>query len=682
MRDSGKFEIITSTFAFHFLFWKTYLCENFLSMRNFIILFFLLFPPLAFAQVVINELDSDTPGVDNLEFIELKTPSAFQTLDGYVIVLFNGSSSGNDSSYFAYDLDGYTTNINGTIVIGSNNVSPVPDILISENIIQNGADAVAIYLGDASDFPEGTKATTNNLIDALVYGTNDSDDTVLMSLLGVSIQVDEDQNNNKDHESIQRNNDGTYFVGTPTPGILNDGSGVVLNGVSFSVSQNQYHEGDSFNIVFTTQENVSSPITINFTLDNGGFDTADYTGNTSVTLPAGNNTASTTITTIDDNIDEGDEIILISMDVLPNTFMRLNDNMKIRLIDNDYTVAPYGTPLSPTYGIVESTAPSGYYNSLDNLSGTNLKQAIQNIIADENVVRAQTYADVIDILMEADQNPAHSNQVWLLYTEQGRPKLDYAGYENENATWNREHTYPRSRGGFYSIKEDGIADGLQVFWNTNADSLRHGNSDAHALRAVDSGENSSRGNQDYGEYNGPAGNAGSFKGDVARSVFYMAVRYNGLDVVSGNPPNNTVGQFGNLDSLLVWHRNDPPDDFEMNRNNVVYIWQKNRNPFIDYPDLVEYIWGNQQGNTWNQPMKIEENNLSSMWLYPNPSSGKINISGIEGKARFVLYSLSGEKIFTRNIKEKASFNIDLPTGIYLVKIVGDKTTQTSKLIIR
>src|SRR5690606_22758917 len=179
-----------------------------------------------------------------------------------------------------------------------------------------------------------------------------------------------------------------------------------------------------------------------------------------------------------------------------------------------------------------------------------------------------------------------------------------------------------------------------------------------------------------------AGNAGSFKGDVARSVFYMAVRYNGLDVVSGNPPNNTVGQFGNLDSLLVWHRNDPPDDFEMNRNNVVYTWQKNRNPFIDYPDLVEYIWGNQQGNTWNQPMKIEENNLSSMWLYPNPSSGKINISGIEGKAWFVLYNLPGEKIFTRNIKQKASFNIDLPTGIYLVTIVGDKTTQTSKLIIR
>lgn len=651
-------------------------------MRNFILLFFLLLSPLTFSQVVINELDSDTPGVDDLEFIELKTPAQFQSLDGYVLVLFNGSSSGNDSSYFSYDLDGYTTNINGTIVIGSNKVSPVPDILISENIIQNGADAAAIYLGDASDFPEGTKATTTNLIDALVYGTNDPDDTVLMSLLGVSIQVDEDENNNKDNESIQRNNDGTYFVGTPTPGALNDGSGVQLNGVSFSVPQTQYNEGDSFNIVFTTQENVSSPLTINFTLDNDGFDANDFTGNTSVTIPAGDHTATITINTIDDNINEGDEIILISISSLPDTFVRLNDNMKIRLIDNDYTLAPYGTPLSPTYGIVQSTAPSGYYNSLDNLSGTNLKQAIQDIIADQNVVRAQTYADVVDILMQADQNPDHSNQVWLVYTEQGRPKLDYAGYENETATWNREHTYPRSRGGFYSIKDDAIADGPNIFWTTNADSLRHGNSDAHALRAVDSGENSSRGNRDYGEYNGPAGNAGSFKGDVARSVFYMAIRYNGMDVVSGNPPNTTTGQLGDLDSLLVWHRQDPPDDFEMNRNNVIYTWQKNRNPFIDFPDLVEYIWGNKQGNTWDQPMGTDQNHLSGVMIYPNPSSGKINVSGIEGKAELVVYSISGEKLFTGNIEGKTSFNMNLPPGIYLVKIHEDKTTMTSKLIFR
>src|SRR5690606_39512851 len=74
---------------------------------------------------------------------------------------------------------------------------------------------------------------------------------------------------------------------------------------------------------------------------------------------------------------------------------------------------------------VTSTQPIDYYNSLDGLSDVVLRQALQDIVADPNVVRAQTYADVIDILKEADQNPENSNQVWLVYLEQGRPKLDF-----------------------------------------------------------------------------------------------------------------------------------------------------------------------------------------------------------------------------------------------------------------
>src|SRR5699024_9054658 len=121
---------------------------------------------------------------------------------------------------------------------------------------------------------------------------------------------------------------------------------------------------------------------------------------------------------------------------------------------------------------------------------------------------AQTYSDVIDILKEADENPLNSNEVWQVYSETGKPKLDLQVTSNSAGTWNREHTYPRSRAGYYSIEEDEIADGKAIFWPTNADSLRHGNSDAHALRVADSGENSSRSNQDYGEYSGPPGNLG------------------------------------------------------------------------------------------------------------------------------------------------------------------------------
>ena len=223
-------------------------------MRKIFTLLLLLAITSVKAQVVINELDSDTDGVDDLEFVELKTDNPFASLDGYVLVFFNGSTSGNDSSYFTIDLDGFTSDINGLFVIGSMGVSPVPQYFISDNTIQNGADAVAIYQGDDFGFPEGTQATTTNLIDALVYDTNDADDTGLMNLLGVSVQINEDENNNKDFESIQRNNDGTYFVGAPTPRQLNDGSGVILNGVSINVNATEYNEGDTFPIQFTTQQ--------------------------------------------------------------------------------------------------------------------------------------------------------------------------------------------------------------------------------------------------------------------------------------------------------------------------------------------------------------------------------------------------------------------------------------------
>ena len=525
------------------------------------------------AQIVINELDCDTPGIDDKEFVELKSDTPNFSLDGYVVVFFNGSDSGADSSYMTIDLDGYQTDVNGLLLIGSDAVEPFPQLLISANVIQNGADAVAIYLGSDFDFPEGTLATQTNLIDALVYDTSDTDDTELMALLGVTEQVNEGSGNNTN--SIQRNNDGTYTVATPTPRVLNDGSGEVFNAISISTSQTQYNEDEIITLMFTAEENVSTDVEFSFSLNNSGFDSADYAGDTTVTMLAGDNFVSTSITLIDDDLDEGDEEPLVRFTDLHWPYIPNNNFLKLRVVDNDFTMADFGSPINPTYGVVSSTQPMGYYDSLDGLADDNLKQALQDIIADPTTVRAQTYNDCIDILKEADENPENSNQVWLVYLEEGRAKLDFQTTSVNTGKWNREHTFPRSRAGYFSIEEDEIADGIDVYWETKADSLRHGNSDAHALRAVDGPENSSRGNQFYGEYNGPTGTLGGFKGDVARSVFYLAVRYNGLELVNGFP-DGMVGQFGDLATLLDWHRNDPPDDFEMNRNNVVYNWQFNR----------------------------------------------------------------------------------------------------------
>jgi len=652
-------------------------------MQRFIALFFIGFSYLATSQVLlINELDPDNPGIDDKEIIELKSETPNFSTDGYILVFFNGSSSGGDSSYLVLDLNGYETDINGLLTIGSVGLTPAPQVIISDNVIQNGADAVGIYQAAVEDFPEGTLATQTNLIDALVYGTNDSPDTALLSLLGESEQYN-DNDTDVNLRSIQRFEDGmgieTYSAATPTPRRPNDGSGITINPVAISVPETMYNEGDSFTITFTAEIAAASDINFSISLANNGFNNADFTGNTNLTITAGQTQTSTTLNIVDDALDEGDEVLEIQFNNLEEPVIPFNNTVRIRIVDNDFTLANFGTPVNPTFGNVTSTQPEGYYDSLDNLSGMNLRQALQDILADPNVVRTQTYADVIDILLEADQNPLNSNEVWLVYTEEGRPKLDLQTSSSSNGKWNREHTYPRSRGDFFDIEEDEIADGIDVFWTTNADSLRHGNSDAHALRAADASENSSRGNQHYGEYVGPTGNAGSFKGDVARSVLYMAIRYNDLAVVNGFPEED--GELGDLATLLDWHRNDPPDDFEMNRNNVVYAWQRNRNPFIDQPLLVEYIWGNNAGETWMQSLSVEEEDVLQLAVYPNPSTGRINFSGLNSKFTVEVYSIDGKLLFAYDTVENY-IELDLVPGIYLLKLTNGPQSLVERIILK
>ena len=652
-------------------------------IRNLLLLLCLCFFQLSAAQVSINELDADTPSTDTMEFIELLTATPSASLNGYVLVLFNGSTSGGDSSYFALDLDGLTSDVNGILLIGSNDVSPVPDFILFDNTIQNGADAAAVYQGNASDFPDGTLATTNNLVDALVYDTNDADDTGLLALLGLTEQINEGGNGSSTVNSIQSDGMGGYNVTIPTPGALNDGSGVQFIGVGYTVAQTMYDEGAAIDIVFTTDEPTTEDLAFDFTVTNGAFTTADYTGSTTVTIVSGTDTATKTIQTVDDAIDEGDEVMKITFGPLPVGYKRLNDNTEVRIVDNDFTMAAWGTPLDPTFDQVNSTAPNGYYDPIDGLADAALVQAIQNIIADPSVVRSQTYSDVIDILKEADQHPLNSNQVWLLYTEQPRPKLDFQTSGGSSVgLWNREHTYPRSRGGFDDIEADEIADGIDVWVSTKADSLRHANSDGHGIRATDGPENSSRGNQDYGEYSGPSGNLGSWKGDVARSIFFLTIRYNGLEVVAGDPDNSTVGELGDLDILLDWHRNDPPDDYEMNRNNVVYEWQFNRNPFIDQPDLAEFIWGTNIGDTWMNSLSVADAALAQIKLYPNPSQGQFVIAAGDQEGQLDIYNSLGQQMHSQAFEGTTEVDAALSSGMYMIRLETANGVTTRRLLVR
>jgi endonuclease G len=179
-------------------------------------------PPPVATNVVINEVDADTPGTDTAEFVELHDGGVGNTpLDGLVVVFFNGNG---DTSYAAFDLDGRFTNASGYFILG-NAATPGVDLVFADNFLQNGADAVALYAANASDFPNGTSVTTTNLRDAIVYGTDDPVDSGLLVLLNASQpQVNEDAT-----QSSQRcpngtggaRNTSTYFPGTPTPGAAN-----------------------------------------------------------------------------------------------------------------------------------------------------------------------------------------------------------------------------------------------------------------------------------------------------------------------------------------------------------------------------------------------------------------------------------------------------------------------------
>jgi hypothetical protein len=261
--------------------------------------------------------------------------------------------------------------------------------------------------------------------------------------------------------------------------------------------------------------------------------------------------------------------------------------------------------------------------------------------------------------------------------------LDFQTSGSSTGKWNREHIYPQSRGGFSNGTLD-VADGIDVWLPTNANDILAGHADAHHIRAEDGPENSSRGNKDYGlnDYNGPTGNLGSWKGDVARAVFYMAVRYNVLNVVNGNPPDNTLHQLGDLVTLLTWNQTDPSDDFEMNRNNYIYTWQHNRNPFIDLPQLADYIWGTNAGQVWQGNLSLENPIALDFNLYPNPSSGTVTLAGLEGNYTYEVITIDGQRVAAATAYGVTTLTLDLASGIYFIKVASNDTTSSKKLIIK
>jgi endonuclease G len=186
-------------------------------------------------KVMINEVDADTPGSDTAEFVELYDGGTGNTpLDGLVVVFFDGGTTGSGKqSYAAFDLDGFSTDAHGYFVMGNPGV-PNASLTFEPGqfgLLKNGPDGVALYIGNASDFPDGTMATTTNLQDAIVYGTDDPNASGLLPLLNAGQPiVNENAAGSSQTQSSQRcpngmggfRNTSSYLPGVPTPGGVNN----------------------------------------------------------------------------------------------------------------------------------------------------------------------------------------------------------------------------------------------------------------------------------------------------------------------------------------------------------------------------------------------------------------------------------------------------------------------------
>ncbi|MCF8338642.1 MAG: endonuclease [Bacteroidales bacterium] len=229
---------------------------------------------------------------------------------------------------------------------------------------------------------------------------------------------------------------------------------------------------------------------------------------------------------------------------------------------------------------------TGYYNGADGKSGEELKTALYDIIKGH---KSYDYSLASTAFIESDQDPENEENVILVYTGRSHPNDDYG---SGGDYINREHVWAKSHGDLDEDPPEG--------------------SDFHNLKPADASVNMDKSNLDFdngGEQHDEATGCyydsdsweprDEVKGDIARIIFYMATRYEGengekdlqvVDEVDTYPEP----EHGKLSTLLEWNEQDPPDAFERNRNNVIFNWQHNRNPFIDNPEWANRIWGGGQ----------------------------------------------------------------------------------------
>ena len=309
--------------------------------------------------------------------------------------------------------------------------------------------------------------------------------------------------------------------------------------------------------------------------------------------------------------------------------------------------------------------PSGYYTAADNKKGAALLSALQGCIDGHTVLG---YSSLKNYYSDTDFTP--EGYIWDMYSTCEFTLSDNSGSNGVVCgMWNKEHSIPQS-------------------WFGEASPMK---SDLFHVYPTDARVNNARSNYPFGETSNRSAIASSpkalgylgtsnfsgysgtvfepvdqYKGDFARTYFYMVARYldknfnqseNGKVVFTYSSSTTGLTTYA-VNLFLKWHRQDPVSQKEIDRNNAVYKHQKNRNPFIDYPYLAEYIWGERK----NETMVLEELMSSSdPDFVPGESDGS---RGDVVRTPILNVSTTSVNFPSVLVDEKSSYSIKV-TGMYL-----------------
>lgn len=331
-----------------------------------------------------------------------------------------------------------------------------------------------------------------------------------------------------------------------------------------------------------------------------------------------------------------------------------------------------------------ATIPQGYYTTLNSKQSAALKTELHNILM-ADTSRYYSYGSGTNHTWNGfyiTDRDTITNLVIDMYSDSLRYfASDYItqNYPGFGTKIHIEHSLPKSWWGGHEWAA--YKDLNHLFPADGSTNLSKNDNPLGIVSGTPTKNNgvSKIGPGNYPDYTGNVFEpADQYKGDFARAYFYMATAYEHYKNlwVTSKPENimqnNTYPVFKTwaVQLLLQWHRQDPVSPKELTRNAKVYSIQGNRNPFIDYPELAEYIWGNMVGTSWYITTSIQ-NPLSNEFdfIFNSTNSCFTVISDTNVPIAFAIYTINGQKVVQD--KSFTNFKTQIPIlkqGIYLIEI--------------